>query len=927
MKILPVFAALVAATCGEQLFVGDQVLRIVASDEEQIALLKALGEQTRLQVDFWRQPTRPGHPADLHVPFSSLQAVRVFLESFSISYSVMIEDVQELLDEEKNSMMKSRRIERSTRTFDFASYHTLEEIYDWMDVLVGDHPSLVSKIQIGQSYENRPLYVLKFSTGGSNRPAIWLDAGIHSREWITQATGIWTANKIAKEYGRDPSVTSILDSMDIFFEIVTNPDGLAFTHSSNRMWRKTRSINSGSHCVGVDPNRNWDAGFGGSGSSSNPCSETYRGPYAHSEREVKAMVDFIRSHGNVKSVISIHSYSQMLLFPYGYKTAPAPDHQELNELAKKAVSDLAATYGTKYTYGSIVDTIYMADGTTIDWAYDNGVKYSFTFELRDTGRYGFLLPSTQIIPTATETWPAVMDIMLYVLEHPCPARRVPRAKLCLSRFLHPNLSSSSLQLRAAAGVVGALGKGTAGGAGLGATIPMGFKRPRSAAGMQNRLFRLRMRVLVLLAALVAAVAGTETFVGHQVLRIVPTNDEELRKVQELQDLEELQLDFWLAPRGPGFPVDVRVPFPSLQPLKAHLEANGVSYSIMIEDVQVSSGGGEAGETWGLSMALVDHERTEMLRGRRRQPLTTNTFDYATYHSLDEIYTFMDLLVAENPNLVSKLEIGRSTENRPLYVLKFSKGGTNRPAVWIDTGIHSREWVTQASGVWFAKKIVLDHENDEGLASILDKMDIFLEIVTNPDGFAFTQTQNRMWRKTRSRNPSSVCIGVDPNRNWDAGFGGPGASGNPCSETYHGPYANSEPEVKAIVDFVNGHGNIKAFVSIHSYSQLLLYPYGYTSAPAPDQKELHQISEKAVAALSSLYGTDYTYGSIITTIYQASGGTIDWTYNQGIKYSFTFELRDTGRYGFLLPAKEIIPTAQETWLALKVIMLHARDHLY
>ncbi|XP_075347621.1 carboxypeptidase A1-like [Mycteria americana] len=440
---------------------------------------------------------------------------------------------------------------------------------------------------------------------------------------------------------------------------------------------------------------------------------------------------------------------------------------------------------------------------------------------------------------------------------------------------------------------------------------MGFKRPQGAVGTRDGLCRLTMRVLLLLAALVAAAASTETFVGHQVLRIVPTNDEELQKVQELQDLEELQLDFWLAPRGLGHPVDVRVPFPSLQPLKAHLEANGVSYSIVIEDVQ----------------ALVDHERMEMLRGRRQLPLSTSTFDYATYHTLDEIYAFMDLLVAENPNLVSKLEIGRSTENRPLYVLRFSKGGTNRPAVWIDTGIHSREWVTQASGIWFAKKIVLDHENDEGLASVLDKMDIFLEIVTNPDGFVFTQTQNRMWRKTRSRHPGSTCVGVDPNRNWDAGFGGPGASRNPCSETYHGPYANSEPEVKAIVDFVKNHGNIKAFVSIHSYSQLLLYPYGYTTTPVPDQKELHQISEKAVAALSSLYGTNYKYGSIITTIYQASGGTIDWTYNQGIKYSFTFELRDTGRYGFLLPAKQIVPTAQETWLALKVIMLHARNHLY
>ncbi|NXV33128.1 CBPA1 Carboxypeptidase, partial [Rissa tridactyla] len=418
MKILLVFAALVAAAGSERLFVGDQVLRITARDEEQIALLRVLGERAELQVDFWRDPTSPDHPADLRVPFPSLQAVKIFLESHSISYSIMIEDVQELLDEEKKNMTKSRRTERSTSTFDFASYHTIEEIYDWMDVLVDDHPNLISKIEIGQSYENRSLYVLKFSTGGSNRPAIWLDTGIHSREWITQATGVWTANKIAEEYGQDSSVTAILDSMDIFFEIIANPDGFVFTHSSNRLWRKTRSINAGSDCIGVDPNRNWDAGFGGSGSSSDPCSDLYRGPYAHSEREVKAVVDFIQGHGNVKSVISIHSYSQMLLFPYGYKRGPAAHHQELNELAKKAVSDLAAMYGTKYSYGSIANTIYLADGTTVDWTYDNGVKYSFTFELRDTGRYGFLLPSTQIIPTATETWPALLDIMVHVLENP-----------------------------------------------------------------------------------------------------------------------------------------------------------------------------------------------------------------------------------------------------------------------------------------------------------------------------------------------------------------------------------------------------------------------------------------------------------------------------------------------------------------------------
>ncbi|NWJ11945.1 CBPA1 Carboxypeptidase, partial [Crypturellus undulatus] len=211
------------------------------------------------------------------------------------------------------------------------------------------------------------------------------DTGIHSREWITQATGVWTANKIAQEYGKDPAVTAILDNMDIFFEIVTNPDGFAYTQSTNRLWRKTRSINAGSSCVGVDPNRNWDAGFGGPGSSSNPCSETYHGPYAHSESEVRSIVDFILQHGNVKAAVSIHSYSQMLMYPYGYKTEPAPDHDELHALAAKAVQDLAAVHGTRYTYGSIIDTIYQAAGTTVDWAYDNGVKYSYTFELRDTG--------------------------------------------------------------------------------------------------------------------------------------------------------------------------------------------------------------------------------------------------------------------------------------------------------------------------------------------------------------------------------------------------------------------------------------------------------------------------------------------------------------------------------------------------------------
>ncbi|KAJ1162743.1 hypothetical protein NDU88_003208 [Pleurodeles waltl] len=415
-----------------------------------------------------------------------------------------------------------------------------------------------------------------------------------------------------------------------------------------------------------------------------------------------------------------------------------------------------------------------------------------------------------------------------------------------------------------------------------------------------------MKGLLVFCALLGAALGKENFVGHQVLRIFPADEAQGALVRGLEEMEHLQVDFWKSPRQPGSPVDIRVPFPSLQAVKVFLESNSIQYDIMIEDLQT----------------LLDEEEVEMAHSRWLGR-STDSFNYATYHTISEIYAFMDALVAENPGLVSKIQIGKSYEGRPIYVLKFSTG-PNRPAFWIDTGIHSREWVTQASGLWFAKKIVDDHANNP---SLLNSMDILLEIVTNPDGFAYTHTSNRMWRKTRSNNAGSSCAGVDPNRNWDAGFGGAGASSNPCSETYRGPKANSEAEVKAIVDFVNSHGNIKGFVSIHSYSQMLLYPYGYTTARAADYQELDALARKAVDALSSKYGTRYQYGSIITTIYQASGGTIDWTYNQGIKYSYTFELRDTGRYGFILPANQIIPTAVETWEALLKIIEHTQQNPY
>ncbi|XP_024410909.2 carboxypeptidase A4 [Desmodus rotundus] len=421
-----------------------------------------------------------------------------------------------------------------------------------------------------------------------------------------------------------------------------------------------------------------------------------------------------------------------------------------------------------------------------------------------------------------------------------------------------------------------------------------------------------MKWILFFGALIGpSICGREKFCGDQVFRINVRNGDEISKLNELVNSDNFKLNLWKSSSTSGLPVDVLVPSVSLQPVKFFLQSQGLDYSVTIEDLQ----------------ALLDKENEEM-QHNEEQERSSNNFNYGAYHSLEAIYREMDSIAGDFPGLASRVKIGHSFENRPMYALKFSTGeGSKRPAIWLNAGIHSREWISQATAMWTARKIVSDYGKDPAITSILEKMDIFLMPVANPDGYVYTHTRNRLWRKTRSLYPGSSCIGVDPNRNWNASFAGGGASGNPCSEVYHGPHANSEVEVKSVVDFIQEHGNFKCFIDLHSYSQLLMYPYGYTDKKAPDAEELDKVAKRAAKALASLSGTRYHVGSICATVYKASGSSTDWAYENGIKYAFTFELRDTGHYGFLLPADQIIPTAKETWLGLKTIMEHARDHLY
>jgi len=258
-------------------------------------------------------------------------------------------------------------------------------------------------------------------------------------------------------------------------------------------------------------------------------------------------------------------------------------------------------------------------------------------------------------------------------------------------------------------------------------------------------------------------------------------------------------------------------------------------------------------------------------------------------------------------------IGDSYEGETMRVAKVCKGGCgNKPAMWIDGGIHAREWIGPAVVTWMLKELV---ENDNAHPELTENLDWYILPVHNPDGYAYTQSNNRMWRKTRSSH-GGLCKGTDANRNWGFHWNDGGSSNNGCSDTYHGPSAFSEVENQHVRDFVLAHkDNLKFFNTIHSYSQLVLIPYGFTSNTdeVPGYDKIFDLATKSNQALHAVHGKNYEVGCIPCLLYVASGGSMDWTLGEaGVPYSMAMELRDTGLYGFLLPPNQIIPTAEEVW---------------
>ncbi|KAF5296418.1 hypothetical protein FQR65_LT01405 [Abscondita terminalis] len=391
--------------------------------------------------------------------------------------------------------------------------------------------------------------------------------------------------------------------------------------------------------------------------------------------------------------------------------------------------------------------------------------------------------------------------------------------------------------------------------------------------------------------------GRVSYSGSQLWRVCVDNEEKLNIINELEKDEHVSN--W-ARNGTFY--DVFVKQKCVEQISQKLRENGIKYEVVSDNVQ----------KWIDEENPPINEDIDELQDRRGHRLT-----WQMYHRLADINTFLDYLATSYPSLCSLKTIGSSVEGRPLRVLKISNGNPGNKAVWIDGGIHAREWISPATVTYIINELV---ENWEKEPKAVHNIDWHILPVANPDGYEYAHTYDRLWRKNRSKKGN--CAGTDLNRNFGHYWGGKGSSRYPCHEIYAGSGPFSEPETKAIQNYITvteARALWKGYLSFHSYGQYILFPWGYAEMYTNDHQDLKNVGDKMAAAIRTASGAQYRVGTAATMLYPAAGGSDDWAKGVvGMKYTYTIELRDSGSYGFLLPAAYINPSGNEGLAAVKVL---------
>jgi len=415
-----VFVCLILATTCYKSYNGYKIIRVNVNSEKETAILTSLESDDLLEVF---SESRSGH-VDVLIEGKNLGKCQQSFKAHGLTYQLITKNVGDEVQKERRRLLLKAPLGQGEFSYD--SYHRLKVVYEHLESLAAKHSAKTQLLNLGETHEKRQIKAIRITTNvnapeSEDKPLIWLDGGIHAREWVSPATVMYIIDSFLGEQEKDKAeqITGILNKYQVVIAPCINPDGYEYSHEKERLWRKNRTpsgCKKNKHnwfggcftklCHGVDGNRNWSADWGRVGVSADPCSEVYPGKAPFDQKNTKLVKDYLEPQKNkLKLFITIHSYSQLFLTPLGYTTDLPNNHEHHIKVGTAVVEAIEKRHGVVYKQMRAAE-LYPASGDSPDWAHDVlNVTDSYTYELRpdwDSWRVGFELPEEQILPTAEE---------------------------------------------------------------------------------------------------------------------------------------------------------------------------------------------------------------------------------------------------------------------------------------------------------------------------------------------------------------------------------------------------------------------------------------------------------------------------------------------------------------------------------------------
>jgi carboxypeptidase T len=314
-----------------------------------------------------------------------------------------------------------------------SGYHDYAELTAEVSSIVRAHPAIARQFSLGTSFQGRTLIGVKLSDNvatDENEPEVLFTHHQHAREHLTIEMAIYLLRQFTDGYGTDAQITRLVNSREIWILPDVNPDGGEYDIATGtyRSWRKNRQPNSGTTAVGTDLNRNWPFRWGCcGGSSGSPSSGTYRGSAPLSTPEANTIANWVRGRRiggvqQIKASIDFHTFSELVMWPYGYTFADTAPGLNADQRATFATIGRQMAATNRYTPQQASD-LYITDGSIRDFLWGEQRVFSYTFEMFPTssGGGGFYPPDEVIARETSRNRAAVLLLLDYA---DCPYRAI-----------------------------------------------------------------------------------------------------------------------------------------------------------------------------------------------------------------------------------------------------------------------------------------------------------------------------------------------------------------------------------------------------------------------------------------------------------------------------------------------------------------------